>query len=229
MCGRFLLSSDPARLTARFEVASQAPELPPARWNIAPTQPILAVVDTPDGRRLGPLAWGFVPPWTTELRGARRPINARSETVASSRMFAASMDRRRCLIPADGFYEWQAREDGPKQPFHLAAADGEPLAFAGIWTRWQDPEDPDAPALISAAILTTQARGELTRIHHRVPVILPPTLWDGWLDRTPGQAERLAQAAAALGSPALIATPISTRVNHVANDGPELLEPVAVS
>lgn len=229
MCGRFLLTSDPARLTRRFGITSEAPSLPPPRWNIAPTQPILAVVDTPQGSRLGPLTWGFVPPWTSELRGARRPINARAETVATSRMFAASLDRRRCVVPADGFYEWQAREHGPKQPFHLAAADGEPLGFAGIWTRWRDPADPDAPPLTSAAILTTEAQGELTRIHHRVPVILPPPRWEAWLDRSPGHAEQRAREAVALGSPALVATPVSTRVNHVANDGPELLEPVAVS
>ena len=225
MCGRFLVTSSLDDLAAHLRVDEVVTEPMPARYNVAPSQEIYAVIARDGQRRLGTLRWGFLPSWAKSTRGGRQPINARVETVATSRMFARSFAARRCVIPADGFYEWLAPKDGPKQPYHLADPEGVPLAFAGIWTVWRDPEDDDAPPVFSTAIVTTEAKGELTAIHHRMPVMLPEPLQDSWLDTDADDAPHLLDAVAALAAPRLQATPISTRVNNVRNDGPELLEP----
>ncbi len=227
MCGRFLSLSDPELLAERFEVDQVRTEPLPQRWNVAPSLDVYAVIEREDTRRLGTLRWGFVPHWTKQLKGARTPINARIETVATTRMFATAFARRRCLLPADGFYEWQVREDGRKQPYHLHAPDGEPFAFGGIWTVWRDPAAGDeADPLFSTAIVTMPATGRLTEIHDRVPLIVPRQLWSDWLTATPEDAPHLEDAVRALAPPALVAEPITERVNNVRNDGPDLLEPV---
>lgn len=226
MCGRFLSLSQPEQLAERFEVDEVRTEPLPRRWNVAPTQEIYAVIEKDGSRRLGSLRWGFVPFWTRQLKGSRQPINARIETVASSKMFAEAFARRRCLIPADGFYEWQAQPDRDrKQPYHLADPDGAPLAFAGIWTVWRDPQAADPEPLFSTAIVTTAARGDMERLHDRMPVMLPKRLWPDWLTASEDDAPHLVDAVAALGPPRLTATPIVDRVNNVRNEGPELLEP----
>lgn len=224
MCGRFLLTSSLDDLVATLRVDEVATEPFPPRYNVAPSTEIYAAIDRDGSRRLGRLRWGFLPSWSRSTRGGRQPINARIETAATSRMFARSVARRRCLLPADGFYEWQETADG-KQPYHLADPDGRPLVFAGIWTTWRDPEDPEREPVSSTAILTTQAQGDIAALHHRMPVILPESLWDDWADTTSDAAPHLLEAVTALGAPRLRATPISTRVNNVRNDGPELLEP----
>lgn len=229
MCGRYLSLSDPEQLAERFEIDDVRTDALPERYNVAPTQDVYAVIERDERRRLGTLRWGFVPPWTKQLRGARRPINARIETVATSRMFATSFASRRCLLPADGFYEWKARGEGErKQPYHLHDPDGAPLAFAGVWTVWRDPADDDAEPLFSSAIVTSAAKGEMAEIHDRMPVMLPRELWSDWLTADPDDAPHLVDAVAALGPPRLTATPISDRVNSVDNEGPELLEPATV-
>ncbi len=229
MCGRFLSLSSPDHLAERFEVDRVRTDPLEPRYNVAPSTSIYAVLDHDDERRLGTLRWGFVPVWAKALKGAPQPINARVETVASNRMFAPSFRRRRCLLPADGFYEWQDRGEGRrKQPFHLADPDSAPLAFAGIWSSWRDPGEDDPDPLFSAAIVTTDASGEMARIHHRMPVILPANLWDTWLSAPEDEAPHLLDAIAAMPVPALRATAIGDRVNAVRNDGPELLEPDTV-
>jgi putative SOS response-associated peptidase YedK len=231
VCGRFLSLSDPEQLAERFAVDEVRTEPLPPRWNVAPTLEVYSVIEREGTRRLGTLRWGFVPHWTKQLKGARTPINARLESVASSRMFADAFARRRCLLPADGFYEWQVGTDGTKQPYHLHDPDGAPLAFAGIWTVWRDPQgtpDPETgeiPPLFSTAIVTTAASGPLAEIHERVPLILPPTLWRDWLTADRDEAPHLEAAVRALDPPALVAEPISTRVNDVRNEGAELLDP----
>jgi putative SOS response-associated peptidase YedK len=228
MCGRFLSLSDPEQLAERFHVDDVRTGSLGARYNVAPTLDVYAVLERDGRRRLGTLRWGFVPHWTTQLKGARQPINARIESIASSRMFGQAVRSRRCLLPADGFYEWQDRGEGrPKQPYLLRDPDGDPLAFAGIWTVWRPPGSPDDP-LFSAAIVTTAARGPMAQLHERMPVVLPERLWRGWLTDDPDDAPHLLQAVAALEPPTLTATPVSTRVNDVRNDGPELLEPATV-
>jgi putative SOS response-associated peptidase YedK len=229
VCGRFLSLSDPEQLAERFAVDEVRAEPLGRRYNVAPTLEVYAVIEREARRRLGTLRWGFVPYWVRELKGARQPINARIETIATSKMFADAFQRRRCLLPADGFYEWQDRGDGrPKQPYLLADPDGAPLAFAGIWTVWRDPTVEVPEPLFSTAIVTTEARGAMADLHERMPVVLPEQLWSDWLTADADEAPHLLEAVAALGAPRLTATPISRRVNDVRNDGPELLEPAPV-
>lgn len=227
MCGRYQSVSNPAKLAEHFAVTDIRVDDHRPRWNVAPTTDVLAIIDHDRSRRLGTLRWGFVPVWAKQLGGRGQPINARLETVATNRMFASSFQRRRCLLPADGFYEWQDRAEGRrKQPFHIADPDGAPLAFAGVWTSWRASED--QPPIASAAIITTAARGVMADIHERMPLILPPGLWDVWLDDDDDAAPHLVDTVTALEPPALVATPISTRINNVRNNGPELLEPGTV-
>jgi putative SOS response-associated peptidase YedK len=241
VCGRFVSVSDHEHLAETFAVDEVRTDALERRWNVAPSLDIYAVIERDGSRRLGTLRWGFVPHWTTALKGARTPINARLETVASSKMFAAAFAERRCLLPADGFYEWrQPADGGPKEPYHLHRPDGAPFAFAGIWTVWRDPatrrrdvgEDAgdgvgDPTPVFSTAIVTTAAEGELARIHERVPVIVPEWLWADWLSADADEAPHLATALRGLDPPDLVAEPISTRVNDVRNEGPDLLRPPA--
>ena len=226
MCGRFLSLSSLDDLASHLVAEEVATDPLPPRYNVAPSMEIYAAIQTAGRRRLGTLRWGFLPPWSKSRSGGRQPINARVETVATSRMFAQSFTHRRCLIPADGFYEWrEATGDRPKQPFHLADPEGVPLVFAGIWTSWRDPEDEAAEPVFSTAIVTTEARGPMAELHHRMPVLLPRPLWDDWAGASAQEAPHLLDAVARLGPPNLTATAITTRVNNVRNDGPELLEP----
>jgi putative SOS response-associated peptidase YedK len=229
MCGRYLSLSSPDDLAERFQVDTVRLDPSKPRYNVAPSTSVPAVIEHEGERRLGSLRWGFVPRWAKQLKGSPKPINARVETVASNRMFGPAFKRHRCILPADGFYEWLDRGKGrSKQPFHIADPDGEPLAFAGIWSVWRDPEDEDAEPLATAAILTTEARGEMARIHDRMPLILPDTLWTDWLSSGEEEAPHLLETITALGPPRLIATEITDRVNNVRNEGPELLEPGTV-
>ena len=230
MCGRFISTSTPEQLAERLDVDAVKTEQLPIHYNVAPTMDVYAVLERDGSRRLGTLRWGFVPYWTKQLKGTRQPINARLETVATSKMFAQSFAKRRCIIPADGFYEWQDRGDNTKkQPFHLAQPDDDILAFAGIWTAWRDPTDEHNDPLFSAAIVTTEARGDISRIHPRMPVMLPQTLWRHWLTADEDEAPHLKGAIDELEAPRLTATSITGRVNTVANDGPELLVPGAIA
>ncbi|MTV25765.1 SOS response-associated peptidase [Nitriliruptoraceae bacterium ZYF776] len=227
VCGRFVSVSTAAQLQERFAVDEVRTEPLPERYNVAPSSDVYSIIERDGTRRLGTLRWGFVPHFTEQLKGARTPINARLETVHTSKMFARAFEKRRCLLPADGFYEWQKREDGTKQPYHLHARDDGPFAFGGIWTVWRDPaQGEDADPLFSTAIVTTAADGELTRIHERVPLIVPQRLWQDWLTATPDEAPHLHRAVSSLGAPALVAEPISDRVNNVRNEGPQLVVPL---
>ena len=229
MCGRFVSVSTPEQLADAFGVDEVRTESLGARYNVAPTLDVYAVIESDDSRRLGTLRWGFLPFWARS-RKDRAPINARVESVAESKMFASSFAKRRCLLPADGFYEWQARESSSrKQPYWIHDPGDEPLALAGIWTVWRDPQaedgEQDADPVFSTAILTTEAQGRMAGLHHRMPVILPARLWEEWLTADPQEAEHLQQVVANAGVPRLEAVPITDRVNNVRNDGPELLEP----
>ena len=220
MCGRYTVISTPEALRALFGYAEQ-PNFPP-RYNVAPTQPI-AIVRLVEGKRQFALVrWGLLPSWVKDPKTFTLLINARGETAAEKPAFRAAMKRRRCLIPADGFYEWQATGDR-KRPFYVHAKSGAPLAFAGLWETWTGPNGEE---LETAAIVTTRANRTLSPIHERMPVIVPPDAFDLWLDG----ANVDATTAAALIQPApdnlLEAYEISTAVNRTANDNPKLLEPV---
>jgi len=220
MCGRYTVISAPEALRALFRYAEQ-PNFPP-RYNVAPTQPI-AIMRLVEGKRQFALVrWGLLPSWVKDPKTFTLLINARGESAAEKPAFRAAMKRRRCLIPADGFYEWQAAGDR-KRPFYVHAKSGAPLAFAGLWETWTGPNGEE---LETAAIVTTTANRTLKPIHERMPVIVPPEGFDLWLDA----ANVDATTAAALIAPApdnlLEAYEISTAVNRTANDNPKLLEPV---
>ena len=226
VCGRYVSVSSPEQLAERFEVEDVRAEGLGERYNVAPTLPVYAVIEHERRRRLGTLRWGFVPPWSKDPRRGPSPINARLEGVVESRMFAPSFSRRRCILPADGFYEWKARDEGRrKQPYHVHDPEGAPLAFAGIWTAWRDPTAEDADPLYSCAIVTTEAKGPIADIHERMPVMLPASLITPWLTASEQDAPHLRDEIQRLGAPEVVAEAISDRVNNVRNEGPELLAP----
>jgi putative SOS response-associated peptidase YedK len=220
MCGRYLIVSSPAAIRAMFGY----PEMPnfPPRHNVAPTQPIPIVRMWQGQRQFTLVRWGLLPPWVKDPKAFTLLINARADTVLDKPSFRAPMLRRRCLIPADGFYEWKA-DGARKRPYAILPAAGGPVAFAGLWEVWVGPNGEE---LETAAIVTTEASRSLHHIHHRMPVVIPPEAFDQWLDC----ANVEARAAASLLMPApedfFVAHEISTAVNRVANDSPELLTPV---
>ncbi len=218
MCGRYLIISTPEAIRALFGFLEQ-PNFPP-RYNVAPTQPI-PIVRMWEGRRQFALVrWGLIPSWVKDPLRFTLLINARSDSVNDKPAFRNAMKRRRCLIPADGFYEWK-EEGGRKRPYVVRPRDGGPIAFAGLWESWMGPNGEE---METAAIITTDANRSLRDIHHRMPVVVPTDAFDFWLD-----ADVDATTAAAL----LVAAPenlfeayeISLAVNRVANDGPHLIEP----
>jgi putative SOS response-associated peptidase YedK len=245
MCGRYAASRDPSALVEEFGVeVPPLADLPP-RYNIAPTNEVYVVRDgKPDvtghhPRRLDIARWGLVPSWAKDPSIGNRMINARAETVAEKPSYKRALASRRCLLPADGFYEWQAQEltaagkKPPKQPYFLHPADGTGLAMAGLYEWWRDKaiEDDEDPRawLLSTTIITTSARDEVGRIHDRMPVAVLPEQRDAWLDpQTPG-TEILGELLAPTPSGFWDIYPVSTAVNSVRNQGPQLLEPVDIA
>jgi putative SOS response-associated peptidase YedK len=219
MCGRYTLTSSPQALRALLRYAEQ-PNFPP-RYNIAPSQPIAIVRLVEGERHFALVRWGLLPSWVKDPKTFTLLINARGESAAEKPAFRAAMKRRRCLIPADGFYEWQKAGER-KRPFYVRAKSGKPLAFAGLWETWIGPNGEEVE---TAAIVTTRANRALAAIHDRMPVIVPEEAFELWLN----SAEVDATTAAALIAPApdnlLEAYEISTAVNRTANDNPKLLEP----
>ena len=229
MCGRYVSTSTPEQLAEYFSVDEVRTDSLGERYNVAPTLDVYSIIEREGHRRLGTLRWGLVPFWADDPKKAPSPINARVETIHEKRMFRDAFEKRRCILPADGFYEWQEREDRKKkQPFYIHDPEDLPLAFAGIWGVWRPKDEPDAEPLFTCAILTTEARGRMAELHDRMPVMLPSQLWESWLSADPQEAEHLQEVIAALGTPRLEAVTITERVNNVRNDGRELLEPGSV-
>lgn len=225
MCGRYRLSTHPHALYEQFALELVNPderEIPP-RYNIAPTQPVLGVRERPDGKReLVLLHWGLIPHWAKDPAMGQRMINARAETVAEKPSFRNAMKRRRCLVPADGFYEWQRQGKGPKQPYDIARADGAPFAFAGLWEHWQGPNGEE---IESCAIVTTEANAQMRPLHHRMPVILAPEDYPAWLERRNERAQALLPLLAPRDWPEMRAVPVTPYVNNVRNEGPQCIAP----
>ncbi len=219
MCGRYTLSQQPETLAQTFAL-NTVPELEP-RYNIAPTQKVAVVLQTTDtdSRQLQRLRWGLIPSWAKDLSIGAKLINARSETVAEKPSFRSAFKHRRCLIVADGFYEWQ-RQERKKQPFYFRLQDGQPFAFAGLWERWKSPEGEE---ITSCTILTTQANELLQPIHDRMPVILQPSYYNLWLDPHSPSPEPLQQILNPYPTDAMTAYPVSTLVNSTANERPECI------
>jgi len=228
MCGRFAQPRSADEL-ARIFHARPATDLPGEQFNVAPTDEVAAVVEQHGERVVDAFRWGLVPFFAESPRGAARLINARSETMETSPTFRDAFRRRRCILPADAFYEWRRQRDPATgrstraQPFAIRRLDGEPLAFAGLWAIWRNPQT--AERLYTCSIITTQANELVGQLHDRMPVLLDADDWDAWLaDGTAGQALR------ALLHPAppeaLDVYAVSPAVNNVRNEGPELLAPL---
>ncbi len=220
MCGRFTLLTPSETLVEQFELPDM-PALSP-RYNIAPSQSVAAVRQLPDdgGRELVWLRWGLVPFWAKELSIGARMINARSETVAQKPAFRAAFRQRRCLVLADGFYEWQ-KQAGSKQPFFIRLEDGRPFAFAGLWEHWDGPEG----AVESCTILTTEPNDLIRPLHNRMPIILLPTDYDLWLDHSVQEPRQLQPLLRPYSAQDMVAYPVSLWVNSPQNDGPRCIEP----
>ncbi|HEY5314906.1 MAG TPA: SOS response-associated peptidase [Pirellulales bacterium] len=219
MCGRFTLktpASDVARLLGLL-----TPVALEARYNIAPTQRVAIVRDVPgEGRQLAMLAWGLVPSWADDPAVATRLFNARAETVATKPAFRESFRKRRCLIPADGFYEWQ-RQGKAKVPYHIRLQDGGPFALAGLWDRWRHGE----LEIESCTVITTEANELVRPLHNRMPVILPTDAYDSWLDASLENRELLQHWLKPYPADAMTASAVSSRVNAAGFEGADCLEP----
>ncbi|QWW19696.1 SOS response-associated peptidase [Schaalia sp. 19OD2882] len=253
MCGRFSLFADDAELVGLFDIdlvegvdaASSASDTHPTwqvRYNIAPSQPVLVVMgrmappsssaQTPDAaapvRKLRPLQWGLVPHWA---KTSTRPlINARSETVLDKPTFRRAIRSQRCLVPANGYFEWQvggAPDGRGKQPWFISAGPGDPVfAFAGIYEAWRDPVDPDGQWLLTCAILTRATPPGLDAIHERTPLVVPPHSWDQWLDPMVTSKDRVAHLMARIPQAKLETRAVGTAVGNVRSQGPDLVRPV---
>ncbi len=232
MCGRYTLTS-PARIVAETFRVDVPGDFSP-RWNIAPSQAAWAVVQGLDQtRRLAALRWGLVPAWGRDPAASPRPINARAETVADKPSFRGAFRHRRCLVPADGFYEWQARpasgegvagrgRAGGKQPFHIRFRDRRPFAIAGLWEAWRPAGGGDEQRTFT--LLTTQASALMAPLHARMPVILPPEAWALWLDPVIEDRTQLEALLVPNEDPALEAHRVSPRVNNARHDAPDCLD-----
>ncbi|MDP9182957.1 MAG: SOS response-associated peptidase [Actinomycetota bacterium] len=218
MCGRYASSRKPDDLVGYFEVQDPPEEAIPASWNVAPTDPVYAVVQR-ETRQLRVLRWGLVPSWAKDPKVGARFINARMESVATTNAFRVAYAKRRCLLPADGYYEWKPEGTG-KQPYFLSSATGEPLAMAGLFEHWKRP---DGTWLSTCTILTTSAPDELGEIHDRTPLLVPKHLWEIWLDPDLTAPDALLVP----GTPGVLdAWRVSSDVGNVRNNGAHLVEPI---
>ncbi len=232
MCGRFTSTSPVEALATTFRVDEVRTDAAPPRYNVAPTQPVLAVATRharDDGdqfvRSLGTFRWGLVPSWANDPSVGNRMINARAESVATKPAYRSALRSRRCLIPADDFYEWETRPGRKaKQPWAIRPESGEPMALAGLWEVWRDRTDPDTDLLRTCVVVTTGANDALSAIHGRMPVVLSQDHWDRWLDPSFDDRESLQRMLVPAPAEWFVTNAVSTAVNTVANDGPELLE-----
>ena len=227
MCGRFLSSSPVSELAERFGAELTIDDRPP-RYNVAPTDEVVAVATSKQGsRRLGLLSWGLVPHWTTGPKPGKRLINLRSETLPQRTGFRTILQRRRCILPADGFYEWREAGAGrAKQAFLIRSTGGTPLALAGLWDIWAPSGGPGASERIrTCTILTTAPNRAVATLHDRMPVVLPADAWEPWLDPAVDDLALL-QAFLRPSDEPMELVPVGRLVNNVKNDGPELIEPV---
>ena len=221
MCGRYTLRTPVETLAEEFGISDPLPEIP-TRYNIAPTQEVAAVLEEDEERKLEMLRWGLIPSWADDPAVGNRMINARSETAAEKPSFRTAFRKRRCLILADGFYEWQ-KTNGGKQPYYIRMKNGSPFAFAGLWESW----DKYGGEIRSCTILTTDANEMVREVHHRMPVILPPETYDLWLDQDMRETEPLLDLLRPYPDDGMEAYPVSRFVNSPSNDDERCIESVA--
>jgi putative SOS response-associated peptidase YedK len=222
MCGRFTLSATPEQLQQAFPGVQMPPEMP-ARYNIAPTQPV-AVITNQEPHKLDFFTWGLVPSWAKDPSIGNRMINARAETLVEKPSFRTAFRRRRCLIPATGFYEWRVEADGKrKTPLHIRMADGSPFAFAGLWELWSHP---DGSQILSCAIITTEPNELMKSIHNRMPAILRPESYAQWLATGEADTGKLQTLLGPYEPAQMYAYPVSRMVNSPDNDSDACIAPI---
>lgn len=224
MCGRYVSTLSSSDLATLFEAVDDTDGEARAGYNLAPTQsiPVVRVSKTQESRVVSATRWGLVPPWSKDPGIGVRMINARSETVATSRAYRTPFARKRCLVPADGWYEWRKLPAGGKQPYFMTAPGDGPLVFAGLWEHWGKGEE----SLLTCTILTTDALGELDRVHDRMPLLLTPDRYAAWLGETPAEPEELLRPPDADLVASLEIRPVGREVGNVRNDDPRLLDRV---
>jgi putative SOS response-associated peptidase YedK len=239
MCGRFVSTAGPDRIAAYFDTVLPTEAVAESlgeNYNVAPTQDIYAVVANGDGgARVEAFHWGLIPSWAKDRKIGSRMINARAETLAEKPAFKRLFSSKRCIVPMDGFYEWQAGvEGGPtnakgkllKRPMFIHRTDDAPLAVAGLWAAWKDPDDAEGRFLHSATVITTAANATMEPVHDRMPVILPRESWTAWLDPANHDVGALGQLLVGCAEDVLTMHEVSTDVNNVRNNRAELIEPV---
>ncbi len=229
VCGRYVSVSSPTILAERFQVETVRVHEAEANYNVTPRAEVPVVAESEGHRVLDVVRWGLIPFWAKDASIGDRLINARAETVAKSNAFKRAFERRRCIIPADGFYEWKKiAGQKAKQPYFFRRRDGEPLAFAGLWEIWHDPaQGEDAPGIRTCVIITGDANAVVAPVHDRMPVVLPESAWDTWLDRENRDVGALQHLLVPAPADEFEAWPVSTLVNKPANNGAELIEPEA--
>jgi len=219
MCGRYASSRPVDDLLVRFDVPEPPEEVLPPSWNVAPTDPVYVVLQREQRRQLRVVRWGLVPSWAKDAKGGARMINARRETVTEKPAFRSAYARRRCLVPADGYFEWQ-KQGTHKQPWYLSAREREPLAMAGLYEVWRDGQ---GPWLWTCTVVTTEAADEHGDIHDRTPLLVPEQDWARWLDP---ELDDPGSDLLVPGTPGVLdAWPVGTAVGNVRNNGPELVLP----
>lgn len=227
MCGRFVSSSPPDEIARYFGAEPPAEAALEPNYNVAPTNDVYVVLADGGIRKMAPHHWGLVPGWAKDPGIGSRMINARAEGLADKNAFKRAFKGRRCIVPADGFYEWKKIPgQKTKQPYFIRRPDGEPLAFAGLWEEWKGPDRDGSQRLRSATIITTAPNETMAPIHDRMPVILPPTAWDEWLDPANGDLASLGRLLVPAPPQILTLHPVSTDVGNVRNRGPQLTEPI---
>src|SRR3954468_11699711 len=249
MCGRYVSVSSPTILAERFRVDEVRVERTEPSYNVTPRAEVPVVAQSQGRRVLDLVRWGLVPSWAKDLKIGDRQINARAERIQTASAYKRAFARRRCIIPADGFYEWQKVGDAKRKvPWFFRRRDGEPLAFAGLWEIWHDVKSGDdsaatggersvesthdgrdeAPRVRSCVIITTDANELVAPIHNRMPVLLPESAWTEWLDRENRDVDKLQRLLVPAPVGELEAWPVATLVNKPENNGPELVEPAPV-
>ena len=223
MCGRFVQTQSAETYAEYFSVGDILADPQPPSWNVAPTDTVYAVAEHSDQRQLGTFEWGLIPWWAKDRKIAAKHINARVETIADRAAFRDSFREKRCIIPADGFYEWEKKEKG-KLPHYIYRSTGDPLALAGLWASWKDPESEERRR--TCTIITGEPNDVVAPLHNRMPVILPESIWDAWLDPTIEDPSTLRTLLGSVDSPPLAEHAVSTLVNKVANNLPDLVKPL---
>ena len=228
MCGRFVAASPPADIAAYFDVQQVSEAVLEPNYNVAPTTDVYVVYADGGLRRLDPLHWGLIPSFAKDASIGNRMINARAETIATNGAFKSSFAKRRCIVPADGFYEWKAVPgQKKKQPYFIHRTDGELLALGGLWTQWKGTDPSGEPVTIrSTTIITGRPNEKMAEIHDRMPLILPPSAWDDWLDPDQTDLDQLGRFLVPAPEEVITLHPVSTDVSNVRNQGEHLIDEV---